>query len=296
MKLAYIDLEQAESRAVGAITYRLFDDSAYLDACESGDLHSLVCAMCWTTLDWPEDFNIAAIKKYGKLPPELLKEGKRIAKQNAYRNMSYRDLAKRLGHGSNYYGKPPQMAKHTHVEVQIIRDFQRAYFDTFPGIPRWHRWVAQQLQLHHQLTTFLGRRRFFFGRSTDDSTLREAIAYEPQSVATGDYMNFGLYNLWEANLPIHIFAQVHDAVAFSYDERDEHWIIPKTCALLETSFPIHSPTKEERIFSIPTEALVGWNLSYRTDENPDGLIVWSNNDERKRTKQNKSKISDFILA
>src|SRR5690606_11517651 len=42
-KLAYIDLEQAESRMLAAFIYALFGDSAYLDACESGDLHTTVC-------------------------------------------------------------------------------------------------------------------------------------------------------------------------------------------------------------------------------------------------------------
>ena len=61
MRMAYCDLEQAESRTVGAIIYRLFGDSAYLNVQECGDPHSLVCSMGWTNLPWPEDFNLKAL-------------------------------------------------------------------------------------------------------------------------------------------------------------------------------------------------------------------------------------------
>jgi DNA polymerase I-like protein with 3'-5' exonuclease and polymerase domains len=54
MKFAYIDLEQAESRLVGAIEWNLFGDGRYLDACESGDLHTSVCRLAWTELPWTE--------------------------------------------------------------------------------------------------------------------------------------------------------------------------------------------------------------------------------------------------
>ena len=45
-KLCAIDLEQAESREVGFICGKLFNDWAYLDACEAGDLHTEVCKLC----------------------------------------------------------------------------------------------------------------------------------------------------------------------------------------------------------------------------------------------------------
>lgn len=269
MKLFYIDLEQAESRAVGLITFRLFDDPTYLDACESGDLHTRVCSMCWRKLPWTGN----------------LKTDKEIAEQKAYREMSYRDLAKRLGHGSNYYGKPPHMSKTIHVEQSVVERFQREYFTAFPAIPRWHRWVAEQLQLHRELTTFMGRRRYFFGRPDDDATLREAIAYEPQS-AVADYMNLGLLRTWKRNYPIHLFAQVHDAIAGTYDEQDENWIIPAICKELEIEINV-----KDRRFLIPTEPLVGWNLGKSDENNPDGLKFWSGSDARVRA--SRTSIKDF---
>lgn len=293
MKLLYIDLEQAESRTVGAIIYRLFGDPDYLDAQESGDPHTLVCSMAWEDLPWPKDFSLSALQRYGKFPRDVVKAARKVADSPSYRDMTYRDLAKRLGHGTNYRGNYKTMAQQCKIQAPIALHFQTSYFDAFPSIPRWHRWVAQQLQVHRQLTTMLGRRRWFFGRLDDDATLREAIAYEPQSVATGDYMNLGLLRVWKKNLPIHLFAQIHDAIALAYDERDEHWIIPEICSTLEIPIELKSPTGSKRTFVIPTEPMVGWNLSYRRDGNPDGLIKWTGEDERKRQSSTSAQITSY---
>jgi DNA polymerase I-like protein with 3'-5' exonuclease and polymerase domains len=78
-----MDLEQSESREVGLICGILFDDWRYLDLCEGGDLHTSVARMVWPNFPWT-----------GKL-----KEDKIIAKKPFYREHSYRDACKRLGHG-----------------------------------------------------------------------------------------------------------------------------------------------------------------------------------------------------
>lgn len=595
MRIAYCDLEQAESRVVGAICLRLFGDSTYLDACSSGDLHTSVCALCWTDLPWPAGFNLAAIMRGQRFDDELLSAAKGVAGASAYRSMSYRDLAKRLGHGcltadhevltptgwqpitakppiimqgdgtfqrvshwidqpyegkmiewqgqslsakmtanhrvyysidaksgiqvrsadtvpasasillssptyrggrlavpdarllaayhcdgwwngyssvsfhfhkqrkkdrikllataqgiawreagnklylhwrpsctephwsmlfwdaeslnaytdelahwdghigktsislhsakrdwlelwqtfnrllgcggniqkpktsgfgttmyclqvnnrskatrrsftvdtasyetcqvycptvpcssfyirrhgkisltgnSNYRGQPPTMAQHSHVDVHIIRAFQRRYFGAFSAIPRWHDWVEEQIQLHRQLTTMLGRRIYVLKDPTAASTLREMIAYEPQSVGTGDYMNAGIQLLDAANLPLELLKQVHDAVAFEYDYRDEDWLIPTVRSILSWTFPLQPHperfaalqqkrrlTAQEtldlqrlealaaapRPFSIPVEAQVGWNLGkYDERKNPNGLRAWAPGDPRRR--------------
>jgi len=77
------DLEQAESREVGFLCGILFNDWTYLDSCEKGDLHTTVCRLIWPNLGWNGDD----------------KHDRKIADQKYYRHMSYRDLAKRGGHG-----------------------------------------------------------------------------------------------------------------------------------------------------------------------------------------------------
>jgi len=322
MRMAYCDLEQAESRTVGAIIYRLFGDDKYLRAQESGDSHTLVCSMCWPNLPWPEDFNLTALARSGRttFPDDLRKAARKISDREFYRGKSYRTGNKILQHGSNYYGQPATMARHTHFPVKLVDCFHRTYFGEFPCIPRWHQWVQYQLGTTATITTMLGRRRKFLGRPDDPATLREMIAFEPQSVATGDYMNAGMLAVWDKNLPLWLHKQVHDALAFSYDMRDEDWLIPEVCSTLSwpiiltphqdqlthlQSLPRRSRYEERtlqalltlpnREFRIPVEAEVGWNLSKRkewaTDGtrlvhpiNPNGLITWKTGkpDTRKR--------------
>ena len=172
MLMFYADLEQAESRLVAYLS----GDEAYIEACESGDLHTTVCKMIWPELGWTGDL------EYDK---------EHIAGQVFYKHFTYRDMAKRGGHGTNYYGTARTMAMHLKVEVKIMEEFQDKYFKAFPRIREWHNSVATQLQTQGYMDTPLGRRRHFFGRLDDDATLREAIAFVPQSTI-GELLNLGL--------------------------------------------------------------------------------------------------------
>jgi len=185
--LVNIDLEQADARNVGAILWNIFYDTkgpeyagAYLNACESGDLHTQVCRMAWPNLEWPNDKS--AWKEFC--------DGIILFGQD-----SYRQVAKKLGHGTNYYGTPRTMAQHTKSPVYIIEGFQRNYFEAFPAIPAWHEWVIEQLHQSGTLYNLFGRRRIFFGRPQDADTHRKAIAYAPQS-STGEEIDRGWYQVW----------------------------------------------------------------------------------------------------
>ena len=59
----------------------------------------------------------------------------------------------------------------------------------------------------------MGRRRQFWSRLNDNSTLRQAIAYVPQSTI-GDLLNLGLLKVWKnlKHTGLDILAQVHDAI------------------------------------------------------------------------------------
>lgn len=264
-KLCGIDLEQAESREVGFLCGTLFDDWRYLDACEGGDLHTYTARLIWpSTLPW-------------KGHPL---EDKKLAERKFYRDFSYRDMSKRGGHGSNYLGTPWTMARHLKVPTALMENFQRAYFEAFPAIPRWHRAVAEQLQRSGVLTTPFGRRRQFFGRRDDDTTLRKAIAFGPQS-ATGDRLNLGLWRIWRYMPEVQLLAQVHDAVYFQYSEHaDEAAVVQEALRLVRVLLQ-----HEGRQFVVPGEAKVGWNWSAASAENPEGLQRWDARkpDGRRRT-------------
>lgn len=267
-KIVGIDLEQAESREVGWLLGTLFNEWSYLDACIEGDLHTTTCKLIWRNLDWTGD----------------PKQDRKIAEQLFYRNYSYRDMSKRGGHGSNYYGTPFTMARHLKVPTKLMVDFQNAYFEAYP-IPKWHRWTAQQLQTVQKLETVFGRERHFFGRPNDDTTLREAIAYSPQS-ATGDRLNLALWRIWKyMGTRVEILAQVHDALYFQVPESSDHRaLIAEALHHISTPLRHKLPDGSWRTYDVPGEAKVGWNWgTYDKTYNPDGMAKWKGADSRVRS-------------
>lgn len=271
-----LDLEQADSRNVGALCWNLFYDShgpefagAYLDACESGDLHTQVCHMAWTNLEWPED----------------VKGWRAVADGVAYREYTYRDLAKRLGHGSNFRGKPRTMAKHTKLPTRLVEDFQYRYFKAFPCIPKWHEYITKEIASTASLTTLFGRRRFFWGRHNDDATLREATAYAPQSM-TADEINKGIMNIWRDGRT-QLLLQVHDSILIQCPvER-----MPETVEWALEALKVPLELKGGRKFVVPTEAKVGFNYGDYSENNVDGLKKWKGSDDRVRKNQPNTKLT-----
>lgn len=269
--LVNLDLEQADSRNVGAECWNTLLPShgpsvagAYLDACESGDLHTTVTRMGWTSLDWGSD----------------PKGFRAVADRNAYRDYTFRDLAKRLGHGSNYLGMPPTMAMHVKIPVSIAAEFQRAYFQAFQCIPDWHSSKIAELRNYGCLTTLWGRRRFFFGRLNEKKVHGEAIAYLGQS-ATADEVNRGMLRLWREGKRwpgFQLLAQVHDSCLFEVNEECLNECVPWAVEALRVPLLL----REGREFVVPTEAKVGWNWADFTDSNPDGIRKWKGTETRKR--------------
>jgi DNA polymerase I-like protein with 3'-5' exonuclease and polymerase domains len=258
--LCGIDAEQSDSRMIGYMCGVLFDDWTYLDACESGDLHSSVARMVWPELPWTGD----------------LKKDRRIAEGSFYRHFNFRDACKRLGHGVNFLGKPPNMSKETHIPLNLVRAFSEKYFGAFPCILKWQSWTASQLQTHKQLTSIHGRKRDFFDRVNSDETVRQALAFLA-AAPTADNLNLGMYKIWKHMPEVQLLAQVHDAVYFQFRETaDKHKIVARAQELLE--LPLIAPN--QRRFVVPTEAKLGlnWgNYSYPNEakgiaeKNPKGL-------------------------
>jgi hypothetical protein len=182
---------------------------------------------------------------------------------------------------TNFYGQPPTMAKHAQLPVEMIVAFQQSYFKAFPGIRKWHTHVAQTLLKEGQITTLLGRKRYFLDRLTEDSTLRKAIAYEPQSI-TADTIDEGLLNIWRKYPQVQLLLQVHDSILLQYPEHLEDELLP----LLLKEIEIERTLNGGRKFTIPAEAMVGWNWGYASEDNADGLIKWKGKtDGRRRQKE-----------
>lgn len=265
MKMAKCDAKSGESFCVGAIIWNLFKDGKYLDACESGDLHTATARIVWPELAWTGD----------------LKKDKEVAEQIFYRMYSYRFMCKRLGHGTNYKGKPAHLAKEIKVDQEIVEAFQPKYFKTYPGILRWHATYERYLEVDGYIVNLMGRKRYFFGRRDSPDTLREMMAFDPQG-SLADIVNTGMLQVWRARDVI-LYMQDHDAITVQYPEEREDEIIPKLMQQLSVTVPL----KHGRDMVIPYDCKVGWNKGeYNAKANPDGLRDYIPGDkQRKRTKE-----------
>lgn len=265
-KLAKFDAKSGESFCVGGIEWNLFRDGAYLTACESGDPHTAVARICWPSLPWTGD--------RGK--------DKDIAEQPYYRHYSYRFMCKKLGHGSNYGGKPATLSAQTKLPIAVVQDFQPKYFRAFPAHQRWHEAVDLQLRRHGHLVSLTSRKRYFFGRRSSEDTLREAIAYDPQG-SLADIVNRAMLRIWRERTAI-LWAHDHDALTFMYPEADEASVLPKLMAMLPEDIPL----ADGRVMRIPYDCKTGWNKGDwdkdDVEKNPHGLkdYDFTKGDTRKR--------------
>jgi len=263
-KFAKFDAKSGESFVVGAIEHNLFNDSKYLDACSTGDPHTAVARICWPGLPWTG----------------ALKHDKDIAERPVYRHYSYRFMCKKLGHGSNYGGRPDTLATQTRLPVSVVESFQPGYFRAFPAHKLWHDWVDRTIRKTGQLTSLTGRRRYFFGRRNSDDVFREAVAYDPQG-SLADIVNRAMLRIWRQRYAILMF-QDHDALTFMYPESHEDEIVPRILADLPETIPL----KHNHTLTIPYDCKTGWNKGdYDARKNPDGLKDYTPgiSDTRRRT-------------
>jgi DNA polymerase-1 len=263
MKFAYLDAAQGESRCVGAIEWNLFHDGTYLDSCESGDLHTTVARLCWPDLGWTNE----------------LDADREIAEQPYYRNHSFRDMCKKLGHGTNYGGQPRTLSQQSRVDLAIVESFQGQYHEAFPAHRRWHRWVEKTLKEEGKITNLTGRRRQFWSRRDAADTIRAAIASDPQG-SLSDIVNNGMLQVWRRQLG-QLMLQCHDAVLVQYPEEQEGKIIPK----LREALKFRLELEHGRDFIIPFDCKVGWNWAKYGKDNPDGLKDYTEGDKRRRQKK-----------
>lgn len=250
------------------------NDKIFISA-NSGDLHTINARRIWPDLPWGSDPS----------------QWKTCAGRRFYRDFSYRDMAKRGSHLSNYMGGARTAARALKVPVELIEDFQSRYCrgssSAYPCISQWWQWTAQQIQTHRMLTTPFGRERHFFGRPNDDNTLREAIAFLPQST-TADRMNLGLWRVWKYVPEVQLLAQTYDSITFQFrEESDEDSIVSRCLDLIR----VELSRPDGRPYVVPGEAKTGWNWGYYNSDpakgriNLEGLKTWDGKrpDDRRRS-------------
>lgn len=236
------DQQGAEARVVGYVA----GDEGYIKAIESGDVHTMVASMV-----------------FGFEPK------RELADRKYYREMSYRDIAKRCAHGSNYHGTPHTIARVLKVDQNVVEDFQHKYFKAFPNIRKWQVWVAQQIQTKRYLVTPFGRRRNFWDNPKDDATVRAAIAFVPQSTV-GDLTSRGILQIHKEIPEAQILNNIHDA-AFGQIPLGREDLLPRIISALTYPLDVVDIWGKQRRMVIPWEAQTGMNWGKAKKDNPEGL-------------------------
>lgn len=187
-----IDQKQAESKGV-----------AYLSGCEK-----------YKQIHKDSNTHIAV----GKLLFPELNYDKKQANETKLpwdHNHSYYDLFKRIQHASNYAQTPRGLARQIHSKINFAEELQNKYFANFSEIRDWQLDIAQKLKIYHSLTTPLGRSRLFLGRTWDDSLVKEAIAYIPQSMISqlNKIILWRIWNYFDPNRA-QVLLEGHDSNLF----------------------------------------------------------------------------------
>jgi DNA polymerase I-like protein with 3'-5' exonuclease and polymerase domains len=239
-----VDLRQAESRFVA---YRSADKTL-IDMLESGaDVHSHV--------------GHAILRQIGKdsalIPPDEFKS-------------TWRQLGKKAGHGLNYGMKARVFVETVFNELDMaisVKDAEAitaAYYGLFPGIPRWHAWVRNELYTKRRLVAPSGWERYFYNRPGDEM-FKEGCAWEPQHTIPWITNHLMLYLHARRKSGMHKFnllTQVHDSLIMLVPDANL-----KIVALDCLNHQLWHPLVElpGGVMQIPTEVKAGRRMSELTE-------------------------------
>ena len=140
-----------------------------------------------------------------------------------------RDVAKTGNHSGNYMAGPRVMMVEgakvgVDIDYNLAKQILKARAKAIPGLRIWWSDVERRIKGTRMLTTCLGRRRMFFGRF-DDTTLRDAVSYEPQSTV-GDLCSRIFTRLSEElKEGCRPLLQVHDECLVECPKQDARYVI-----------------------------------------------------------------------
>lgn len=225
------DLKQAESYIVAYLA----NDRAYVAAHETGDVHSAVAQDLWP----------------GTSPRE----------PGFLRGMSRRDVAKRIGHGTNYGIGERKSSKITGLPIHDIMDFREAFFARYPKVKARIDGMEDRLKANPRFVSVMGRPHRHMGAPWDGETHRTALADEPQGVVA-DIMNVAIWRLWHRHdvgdwpPKMWLLSQAYDSVLFEVEEEDLR--LAKTAVAI--AFNIKVPVNGHNIV-IPYD--IGYGRNWR---------------------------------
>lgn len=179
-----------------------------------------------------------------------------------------RNVGKIANHAGNYCSGPGVIVN-TALKWGIddmSYDIAKVIADTrhkqLPGLHKWWKDVEDTVSCSRVLYTCMGRRRLFFGRTSDNSVIRDAVSFEPQSTV-GDVCNEIFREMYRMRdeykgMPV---LQVHDEVVI---ECPDDYV--DTCVSLlrqVAQIPLHL-NKSLPPLIIPLEIKVGDNWKNTT--------------------------------
>ena len=190
----------------------LADEGCYIFQCDlagaDGWTVAAYCAMLGDTT-MLDDYK-AGIKPYAKIALKIagreLDYRHRDEVKAAIKRWKMGDLekltAKRVQHGGAY------LEGGLTISRNVLKDSEGKFFispqeadklknwyirEMYPGIPKWHDWIAARLRQRPILTAASGQVRQFFGRP--DDIITKAVAFEPQANTTYA-TNLAAFRLW----------------------------------------------------------------------------------------------------
>lgn len=192
----------------------------------------------------------------------------------------YYFIAKMICHASNYAATAGALQKHILVKSDGVlalpkRDCERflsVYHSLFPEIREWHALVEDELKSTGELVNLFGFPRKFFGPLSNYKTIKEALAFVPQSTV-GCITNMAFVEVqdWlEHNPEVEwdLLNNKHDSVMMQAPHEEA-----LVCAALLQSCmqrPLISPRGEK--FQMKSEVSLGRNWAkYDEKTNPLGL-------------------------
>ncbi len=238
------DLEQAESRTIAYVA----GDENYIRAHEEGNVHVSTASIFWPEFGWSKDAKENKERLKNTYVPWLPGD-----------HFSYYDMCKRGQHGLNYGLTYRGLANWIGVKQDEAKVLWGRYFEAYPRIGEYPGWVKDKLSRDRTLVTPLGMERQFFSRYWENSTIREAIAYVPQSTVA-QICWLGIWRVWKDHDPSRILVMQngHDSGLYQVkvDDVEALSIIKKA---MTVEVPVEDVYGVTRDMVIPVELGTGKN-------------------------------------
>lgn len=255
--LAECDKSQSEDRCVAVLSA----DKALLDIyAGTKDSHSLKGEM------------------FFGIPYEEILRLEKEAKESGNSELTIRDLAKKVNHGSNYnmgayvlletMGIPNvikakallKLPKHMSL-MDVCEKLLDIYTKAFPRVKnQWYNQIKLEVATTGKLVGATGWTRHCFGNPNKSKPeLNAYVAHVPQSLSVM-IVNVELMDVWRWGLDhadvFRLKAQVHDSIFFQYRIGAE-WVVDKVNSMMQTTIQVKGSDGITRPLFIPTDVKKG---------------------------------------